>query len=544
MAVRFVGLPNDTVTTWQFSEDGISKDRSETSGGVSQLTVQGVGQGHVLGKRDTNVMVIDENLGRTEVSVVSASQGPAAWGVAASSVQAKLNVERVVEFMWAVEPVAAIEHYFASVGIEPNTLKIVQHGSLNNKLFHVPASDGNVWGALKQWLSANSLDLNYVYDTMVVYPMDLHKMYARDVAADWNVQLEEGEMYQSVTCNVYHREKTNGNQIIYPPRQSNWPENPEALLSDYDADVISVEAGQTVQVEIPLAAELATIKQPVHLEKTPSAKPTIGQIPSGCYTVVGKDNKAITPAQWADNGGALSVEIGSDSRTLVVHVTGMSDPKDAFGPFRIAESDGSNDYPTLYVVGDGVFIDVETVGIATGGEIVTDPELIDNPSIDTVSKAYDAMNWKASRSAGWAMSLSWQGIEPLRSAFNDFALHWAVPDATLTDTQDMTGIPLPSKAETKWPAATTMPKIDSDHKSHMTAKVLTSNKRQAFGRISGTRFYLAGYWWRAVSASYTESGVSIEAVLDQKLEDWARKYPTPADLPGKTLLQLSTEGLL
>ena len=76
MAVKFVGLPNDAVTTWQFSEDGISKDRSETNGGVSQLTVQGVGNGNVLGKRGVEVMAIEENLGRTSVHVASATQGP------------------------------------------------------------------------------------------------------------------------------------------------------------------------------------------------------------------------------------------------------------------------------------------------------------------------------------------------------------------------------------------------------------------------------------------------------------------------------------
>ena len=544
MAVKFVGLPNDAVTTWQFSEDGISKDRSETNGGVSQLTVQGVGNGNVLGKRGVEVMAIEENLGRTSVHVASATQGPSGWSASASSVQSKLNVERVIEFMWNVEAIAAVEHYFASVGIEPNTLKIVQHSALDGRTYHVPASDGNVWASLKQWLSANSLDLNYVYDTLVVYPMDIHTMFVRDVATDWNIQLDETESTQTVSCNVYHREKSNGKQIMYPPRVSQWPDNPEALLNDYDADVISVEAGQTVEVEIPLAAELSSVVQPVHILATPSAKPTISQIPSGCYTVVGKDNKPITPAQWLDNGGGLSVEIGSDSRTLLVHVTGMQDPKDAFGPFRIAESDGSNDYSTLFVVGEGVFIDVETVTLATGGELITDPETIDNPSIDTVDKAYDALNWKASISAGYSLTLTWQGLEPLRSAFNDFALHWAVPDATLADTQSITSTPLPEKAATKWPSDTTMPTINKDHKDFMAAKSLSSNKRQAYGRISGTRFYLAGYWWRATSASYTEAGVSITASLDQKLSDWALRYPTPAALTGKTLLQLSTEGLL
>lgn len=496
MAVKFAGLPNDTVAAWQYVEDGISKDRNDTSGGVSQLSVSGVGKGHTLSKRDKPVLVIADDYGSALVEVVSASQNMgASWTMEASSAQRNLNVDRVVEFMWQVEALVGVEHYFASVGIEPNTLKIYQHKSLDGKLFNVPASYTNVWGAMKQWLAANSLDLNYVHDTLVIYPADIHKMWVQDVTSDWTIQLGDAEASDTVDCKVYHRTKTKGNQIVYPVPESRRSDRTDVLVSDITPTVLTVEAGETVETEIELSAELSTVEQPVHILAMPKAKPTIKDIPSGCYTVVGKDNKPITPAQWKAWGGGLRVEIGADSRTIIVKLTGMRDPKGAFGPFRIAESDGQVDYPSLYVVGDGVVIDTETVTLATGGELKTNPSTIDNPSIDSLNKAYAALNWKASVSAGFSLSLSWSGSDPLRSMFTDFPLQ--------------------------------------------------GDRRQAFGRISGTRFYLGGFWWRATSASYGEDGVTIDAALDQQLADWARKYATPESMPtGKTLLELSTEGLL
>ncbi len=82
------------------------------------------------------------------------------------------------------------------------------------------------------------------------------------------------------------------------------------------------------------------------------------------YSVVGKDNKPITPAQWRAEGGSLHIEKGDEANQIKVTVTGMSNER--LAPYRIAESDGQNDYCTLRIFGHAYLCDQETFTFYTG----------------------------------------------------------------------------------------------------------------------------------------------------------------------------------
>lgn len=548
MVMRVFGLAESAYTSWSYAEDAVSYDRQDASGGITQWTVSGVSPTADQVKLKQPLKLVHSAFGQTAGQMSALSFGPSSWTVTADSAFHRLNVELTMIPLSNVEAKEVVKTYLSAcdpkmVFTGEDAVDIFQHPSLNGKRFNVAGFTGNVWGNLKSWCSANDLNIAWIHDIIAIYPNRTQSININGFNSDWSINYSEEEKARTVSCYVYHKSATNERAefaYIYPHRNS-------VHQTDHTESgdmVITVDAGQTVVTDIAVNADLTRVLQPIHVYQINNTNPTanLSGYQVGVYAVVGADNKPITPEQWSAEGGSLTVEVHPEnSRSIRVTVTGMNNTR--LGPYRIAESDGSKDYPALYVVGSGHIIETELVTLDTGydgrGEGVT----IDNPNIDTLSKAYDAMAYAATSGLGFRQTLDWTGVDPIKETFTDFAVGLTPEQPTLGTVQKVTGVPLPAKATAKWPNGTTMRKIMDDLRLEKTSELTQRGARQTFGRVAGARGWFQGRMWRVNSAEFSDESLNISAELDIRLGDYMSitgNSPRDTDISGgPTLLDLT-----
>ena len=263
------------------------------------------------------------------------------------------------------------------------------------------------------------------------------------------------------------------------------------------------------------------------------------------YSVVGKDNKPITPAQWYAEGGSLHIEKGDEANQIKVTVTGMSNER--LAPYRIAESDGQTDYSTLRIYGHAYLCDQETFTFYTGYPYKTDAVKIDSMNLTTKTQAYEACVYKAQSAFGYSAEMDWTGTVPMHESYTDVVYDFEREPVYLSDVDAFTGAPLPEKAAEKWPKGTTMKKIMDDLLEFTKNKPVVSNQ-QVFGRIAGTTAVYDRFTWHIKSASYDESSVKASCEALTQVSDVATIFDRPrvADYPleaGITLRELTLKGV-
>lgn len=493
MAVTFGGLP-EGISSWSVEEDATSLDRGDAPSGVPVLSATGVGsQMRVLGLQDAPISVLSTDFGALEMVAIDAELSADAWTVSGGSPLHKLVQIGRVQHGMDLRADRAVARFFAAVGVTTSEYTLVTH-DLDSRLFTVPAWNKMVWSGLRQWLSANELDLLWIDGELHLMPMRTRAIYLQDLSAEYGLSLDADSLAKRVDVNIYHRTSFSRG-LVYPVKDSLYPDA-EQTFGEPGFTTISVEAGQTVETTLQLGAEVESIRQPVMVTAIPTAdgQPNVtpAAYPNGIYMIVGNDNKRIMPAQWRDMGGGLSVKLNDDHRSVTVTLSGMNYSE--LSPYRIAESDDKNDYCGLFLMADnGQYVDIETMRFSTGvGAKSDDVVSIDNPSITDATQAIRAAQAAADKATGHALTLTWSGPDPVRSSWGD-------------------------------------------------------RVRQAFGRIPGVRFLLRGHWWRADSASFGDNGVvSVSADRDTSLADLQVRYPVVRDLQasGMTLKTLSNIGVL
>lgn len=539
MGMRMLGFPSAAYTEWSVAEDAVSYDRASTEGGFAQFSATGVGRVPADEVLDTTLKVDSSEYGRINGFVRSLTQTPSTWTISADAPFWELNVELTMNpFSHQLD--VLVKYFFGCVWNKwpGKDFKVFVDKSIKENYYYFGGGKGNVWAMLKQFLSANDLSISWIFDTILVYPNRSTTVRTMGLSQDYSVQYEDaGEKAKSVECYVYSYEyiqdwkpplqtpplkgRFGVTEYVGPIHPLNEQITPTDKASD-DNPIISVNAGETAEVEIQLNVSVMRLEQPQHIYQMPSKNPDMSKYPLGCYCVVGKDNKPITPAQWKAEGGSVRVEPTDDPTRVKVIVRGMDNER--LSPYRIAESDGSNDYPALRLVGGGFRIQYSKLSLYTGADSGGDPVVIDNPQIDTPAKAYEAMAYAAIGAGAKTITLTdWTGSNPMRQTFTDFSLGFSPKPYTLGNVQAFTGVPLPEKATAKWPSGTTMERINSDMKAYK-AQELVNDRPQTFGRLAGSRTFFAGRWWHITSAQYSEGSVKLQAEGDMRLGDIISLY--------------------
>lgn len=596
MVMRVFGIPAGQLTNWSVQEDGVSLDRDQSSGGFSEYSLEGAGGIEPALVVNKDVVLSDLRFGRTHAVARALTTGPWVWSVTLNDPFYLLDIEATVEPMVYTELKKIIAKFFWAAGIIDPPKIYVQNfqsnsvaggfftisGATFDHIYDFPGGKGNLWSVLKSWLSANDLQITWVYDTVVVFKNHTILTRLQGYTSDYKISYEQSEPVSSIECT--YRESTlyslfsGGNseaaywidgKPVFNPYSKNMPAPTIVLYPNYDPnkpylealkdlEVLSVDAGETKEFVLEVPVHVKSISsQPVCVMPYdyPSGARSVyfgksGVVPGpkefgkSYYVVVGKDNKPITPAQWNAEGGSVFVEVGDEPNQIKVTVTGMLNKR--LAPYRLAESDGQNDYSFLRICGEGYPYVEKTVTFYTGYPRKTDPLKISSPYIDTVDKAYAACVYAAQSALGTKTSLEWSGMTPLNEAYTDVTYNFEREPVTAADVTAFTDAPLPEKATEKWPEGTTMKKI-MDDLLKFTANKPVTDKPQVFGRMAGTCALFDRAVWQINSVEYGESGVNLSAEPYTSVWDLAYLFDMPrvADLPtppGITLGQLTLRG--
>lgn len=255
----------------------------------------------------------------------------------------------------------------------------------------MPGWQGDVWLRIKQLLSANAGEVSLVSDNIVFRPIRGRVTFdKRDSAFDWS--LDDSNLALAVDGYWYNHVQRN-NYLAYP--LGGWNE---------DVQVYQVDAGETITFDIPLQASLSSVQQPIAQDYVDRFFTS-----TSVYCVMGNDGLPVLAAQWNDGGGNVSVQIGEDTRSIVVTITGANIER--LAPFRIAATAGPSDnYSSLRIVGSGVFFEPQLWHQPTAiSKDYASQEIgatVENESISSLSQLLDRLIWTLARFGGNRQSIS------------------------------------------------------------------------------------------------------------------------------------------
>jgi hypothetical protein len=254
-----------------------------------------------------------------------------------------------------------------------------------------PSTKGVAWELMQQIGSAENFEIVTSGNTVVF----------RDVAL---TELEISNTAPTPTINP--TSTLSGRQINIPYTEAYFV---EGVVYDSRADgnnILSVAAGETITTVVNDNVHPISLIQPRFIPGTQWS----GLVNE--YCVMDSTGYYLNAAEWTAFGGDVSVQVAPDDPAgIEIAVKGpYTEVTLAGGPYRIAVSDGSNEYASLKVGGTGVYSGDNVLELRTG----LDPEkytratvnTITNPFINTLEQAYDRGVWASNKASGPAVTLT------------------------------------------------------------------------------------------------------------------------------------------
>lgn len=417
--------------------------------------------------RGVNVTISDELFGKSLGTIMSASYGSdSTWQLTIVLLGNSVNVEGEVKY----EEFDSIDQFLSEY-----FLRAPGHNYLTNPLdtpepYCPPPFEGNLWHYTQETLAQYGLELVSGATGPVFRGAGSSLADLSGRAGPWSVTLEDTEQVRKLVLWLYRFRQG------YPNLSQFFPYNPAIAghpeKSQGESPVLSVGANETAVVDIPLNGVATAFYQPFCvMEHT-------GITNRSEYIVTGSDNRKLTPRQWHGMGGAMLVEPVEGGRVARVTLVGPNIPH--LAPFRIAESDGQKDYPSLKLLGTGSLWEVERhefySGCPTkGSEAEQEIELYTTQSQGIPPGIIQLVSARLAKMGGTRLSLSWQG-SLVEGGQNPTSGYVADP----------------------------------------------SQKPHTVGVLPGVRFRWQDRMWRADNVKWSAEGLSITAspdwVLDQSLD--------------------------
>ena len=416
-----VGGFSADVISWSVSESATPLAGGDTSGGTGSLTfsipvaplgdfmsmpephtatslyalLQGSGPGHLMG---AEVTLNDTNRGYTVGRVVGAS-----WTEDSRVLefQCEGRLQTLNVFGVQAQPFVgslgnAFRSYLALAGV---TEDLFVDPEVEDRPVIFPGWNGELWLHLKEMAAAQDCDVTLVSGVIVLRPIR-SRVADRGRATEGSTSFEPAQLAQGVEVYMYDYKNLNTNTLVYPP--GGWSS---------DIEVLSVNAGETIEQVIELSASVSSIVQPT---MTTFVGPNDSS--ASVYTVVADDGLPVTPSAWSSHGGRVEVEINPDTTSLTVRLTGATGLPTAMGTeassfsLALASDSSGSQYSTLRVLGRGVGFTKESRIIRTGvGPLLTATEVgvtIDNPFVSSIDDLYRVGTRAAKQYAGVVRSLN------------------------------------------------------------------------------------------------------------------------------------------
>lgn len=400
-------FPPSNLEDYSVVEDATPMDPNSMTGGYGQISFD------ILDYRDYRLLrgkefrLDDSVKGRTSGLVTEFTNNNGMVSITTDSALGVLNSwQHMPAFVGYVDEL--IDLWFEKVGL---SLPVRFEGVVAAQYVTVQAFIGNLWDHLKQFLSANKIEMALVYNT-IVFRHFRNFDAVTDNLIDISTGVAMGESARTVEVSYYNNEYVAYGEL-YPPL-STYEDNYSTEEGDAEAaelNILQVDANETVEYTLQLDAT------PLSVDRRPSAVDGVSDSPqtASVYTVVGADDLPVPAAQWNAQGGKVRVRISPDDPTqLIVTVHGPSNKE--LAPYRIAMSSGSgNYYNSLHIMGEGTRFLEKFVTIHTGATTdTTGTEVgvrVQNRYITTKSQALDTGKHTAAAYSGFVASVNGTAVD-------------------------------------------------------------------------------------------------------------------------------------
>lgn len=266
----------------------------------------------------------------------------------------------------------------------------------------VIAYNGNVWDYIQMIASGTGCEFAPVGNNIVVRPLGTRVLDITNIVGSPTISPQSLFTGRIVRINYSNAEPVNLGVIYDAALESN-------KTFTIDANEIKIEA-------ISINASPQSVLQPSPTGTYPN--------PAGTYYITDSQDEVVSPVDWVDYGGSVSVSIDTEATNVInITLTGPSvEIPNSPAPYTIGTKISSIPTGTLKIIGSGLLTNPKHLDLLTGADPDKTPQLIattiDNPAITTLATAYDRGIW-ASLLATMRMTLS--GTVPL-SAIDGFGL--------------------------------------------------------------------------------------------------------------------------
>ncbi|MDF2915895.1 MAG: hypothetical protein K0S70_112 [Microbacterium sp.] len=362
-----------------------------------------------------------------------------------------------------------------------------------------PGWQAEVWLQMKRLLAIKGGEITQASDNIIIRPIRGRiTVDRRDKDFSWS--MDDSSLALAVEGYWYETtQRTAG--LAYP--DGGWNDQ---------VQVYTVDAGETIEYDVPINASLSSISQPIAQNYV--SREYIG--PTSVYSVVGSDGLPVPASQWLEAGGKVEVSIGDDTRSLLIRITGAQIER--YAPFRIAASAGPSDnYSSLRLVGTGVFYEkhgpIRLITSATEDDTTVEVgATLDSEFVTNLSDLYDAMAWMLSRYGGPRHTIRVETTGINRSGESG---SYAYP--TFGDFNEYA-------ADQGW---TTFADFNAEYvgfdfgafNDEWAATVADAFVNQAFGNVAGARTFRDGLWYRLRTTDITPASISYTAENDTTAGD-------------------------
>lgn len=487
------------LSDYSYTEDATPLNPADTGGGVGQFSFSAIENpsgrdGTVLLMGDS-VQLVDGSNGTT-TGIVSGVNS--ADGVASVSADSRLSLLLATRTMRPLNGTVAeaFRAYLALAGITTGIVVDPVYDTINAP---TPGWTGVIWDSLKQLVMAYGGEVSLVSNNIVFRPLrGRMAVNKRNISEQWAIA--KGQLARSVEVNYYNNRYAI-NSLAYPT--GGW---------NSEVSVYQVDAGETLNVNVPISASLVSVVQPTCLSFVSKTNN------SSVYSVIGADGLPIPPTQWLENGGRLTVSIGEDTKSLDLEIVGANSTQ---APYRIAVASSASDtYSSLRIQGTGTFFDVQTVTLLTGIADEDTAQIIgvtvDSPHISTIEQAYTLGMVTAAQygNAEQTLSISTVGINRVGDSGSE-----AYP--TYDEFQSGVGGQAPvwtGKTYDQFQAVWNGKTYDEFGEYYLKL-VQDDFENQAFGNVAGARVQYRDAIYRIGSATITPIDVSYTARADTTYDD-------------------------
>lgn len=371
---RYAGAKSN-ISTYTVTEESTPVEASDSTGGTGQITFTVAEDTSRLGSMlllNDEITLVDGARGMTKGAINTLTSNDRIVSLTADSRLGRLVIDTQADPVHGTFD-DAITYYLSLAGI---TTDIAIDASLASLPVVAQGWSGDLWTKVKELCVSVGAEISLVRGDVVLRPVRGRRaLEINNINESWTVA--NTDLAKNVNINYYDSEYV-ADGLVYP--KGGWNE---------DVTVYTIDAGQTLEVNIPVNVSLLDIEQPMCVDFV--AKDYTA---TSVYAIAGNDGKPITAAQWTGTGGDLSVAIGEDGKSIDLTVIAASGPTTEYAPYRIAVSAGPSDYySSLRIRGEGVHFEQNTLTVPTGaGDELTSRDLgvtVDNVFVNSYSDALD-----------------------------------------------------------------------------------------------------------------------------------------------------------